>query len=147
MIRTMGAAALLSLAPALVREGQAPGPCGNTAITACTPELVAMVKRASAVLDSLSVLSTPPDAPAADRPVAVRFGTWLRDSSALLAAQAALARKGRGPSRPGAPPRNYAVETANHRNRLLAEAARFTFASKALEARHQAALSAIRALP
>jgi hypothetical protein len=140
----MGTAALLSLAPAFAREGQAPGPCSNAAITACTPALVATVKRVSAVLDSLSALSTPPDAPAADRPLAVRFGTWLRDSSTLLAAQAALARKARGAPKPGAARRDYLAETLALRDRLLAEAARFTFASKALEARHQAAMASIR---
>ena len=121
-------------------------PCRNPAVSSCTPALVAQVRRLGAVFDSLAALPTPRDASATDRPEAVRFGGWLRDASGRIAAHAALAHKSAAIFKGSAARIDYQAATAALRNRLLAEADKFTFTSGGLTARHEMAMNAIRNL-
>ncbi len=120
--------------------------CANRALSGCTPQLVATVSRVRAVLDSLGALPTPPDAPAADRPVAVKFSSWLRQSAERLAALAARANKKARPPAAGArtAPVGYPALAQALQLTLLAEAAKYSMVSNTLKTRHDIAMNAIR---
>ena len=119
--------------------------CANQTFTGCTPELVAAIMRVSAVLDSLGHLPTPRDAPAADRTVAVRFTSWLREASVRMGALGARARKPTRPPRPGSgkSPIPFGRQTLALQQRLLREAAQFKPTSRTLRTRHEIAVGTI----
>jgi hypothetical protein len=146
MMMQLGMTVLALSGPSTIGATRQASLCRNPAITACTPQLVTMVQRLSVTLDSLAGLQTPPDASAADRPTAVRFGTWLRDAAGRVSAQAAVARKSGSAPKPGAARANYFLDTVTLRNKLLAEADRFSFTSNGLKVRHDIAMNAIRNL-
>src|ERR1044072_3575969 len=115
--------------------------CANQTFTGCTPELVAAIMRVSAVLDSLGHLPTPRDAPAADRTVAGKFSTWLREASVRMGALGARARKPTPAPRPGSgkSPMEFGKALLTLQQRLLREGASFTLKSRTLRARHDLA--------
>jgi hypothetical protein len=120
--------------------------CANRTLSGCTPQLVATVSRVRALLDSLGGLPTPPDAPAADRPVAVKFSSWLRQSAERVAALAALANKSARPPAAGAraAPVPYSQRAQTLQQKLLAEAVKYSMISNTLKTRHDIAMNAIR---
>jgi hypothetical protein len=119
--------------------------CANQSVAGCTPQLVAAVMRLSGVLDSLGHLPTPRDAPAADRTVAVKFSTWLREASVRMGALGARARKPTPAPRPGSgkSPMEFGKALLTLQQRLLREGASFTLKSRTLRARHDLAIRAI----
>jgi hypothetical protein len=120
--------------------------CPNHALAGCTPELVAMVNRASATLDSLAALPTPSDASAVDRPIAVRFGAWLRQASARLARLGAEARKKRTAPLPGSGKSLtlFGQEMLALQTQLLKQGQQYEMATAKLKARHETAMNSIR---
>jgi hypothetical protein len=137
-----------ALAPAASTAARAQRPCANQSLAGCTPELVAGVMRVSAVLDSLGRLPTPPGTPAVDRPVEVKFTTWLRQAAARMGALGARARKAARAPLPGSGKSltPFGQETLALQQRLLAEGARFALTSPELRGRHDIAMNAIRSL-
>ena len=137
---------LLIITALAAAPGRAQGGCPNHALAGCTPELVAMVNRTSATLDSLATLPTPPDASAADRPIAVRFGAWLRQAAGRLARLVAEARKKKTAPLPGSGKAltPFGQETLALQARLLNEGQQYAMATTRLKARHEAAMSSIR---
>jgi len=131
--------------PVAASAGQ---PCANQTLAGCTTELVAGLLRVSAVLDSLGRLPTPPRAPAADRPVAVKFTAWLRHAAARMGALAAKARKTARAPLPGSGKSltPFGQQTLALQQQLLRESAQFTLTSPELKTRHDMALNAIRNL-
>jgi hypothetical protein len=123
-------------------------PCANQTLAGCTSELVAAMLRVSAVLDSLGRLPTPARAPAVDRPVEVKFTTWLRKAAARMGALAAKARKPAGAPLAGSgkPLTPFGQQTLALQQQLLKESAQFTLTSPELKVRHDVALNAIRNL-
>ena len=119
--------------------------CANQSFAGCTPELVASVMRLSAVLDSLGHLPTPRDASAADRTVAVKFSTWLREASVRIGKLGARARKATPAPPPGSAksPTLFGKEVLTLQQRLLREGTRYAPTSPTLRARHEIAISAI----
>ena len=136
------------LAPAAPAAAGAQRPCANLSLAGCTPELVAGVIRVSAVLDSLGRLSTPPRTPAVDRPVEVKFTTWLRQAAARMGALGARARKSVRAPLPGSGKSltPFGQETLALQQRLLTEGTRFTLTSPELKSRYDIAMNAIRSL-
>lgn len=128
------------------RPDPAQGGCPNLTLAGCTPALVAMVNRTSATLDSLATLPTPPDASAGDRPVAVRFGAWLRQAAGRLARLGAEARKKKAAPLPGSGKAltSFGQETLALQTRLLDEGRRYVMTTARLKARHEAAMNSIR---
>ena len=124
----------------------AQGSCANRTLSGCTPQLVATVSRVRGVLDSLGALPTPPDAPAADRPVAVKFSSWLRKSAERVAALAALANKSARPPAAGARtvPVGYPAQAQALQLKLMTEATKYSMVSNTLKTRHDIAMNAIR---
>ena len=120
----------------------------NQTLAGCTTELVAGLVRVSAVLDSLGRLPTPPRAPAADRPVAVKFTAWLRHAAARMGALAAKARKTARAPLPGSGKSltPFGQQTLALQQQLLQESTQFTLTSPELKTRHDMALNAIRNL-
>lgn len=148
MILRVAVLALGVLAPALPGVARAQQPCANQTFAGCTTELAAGVMRVSAVLDSLGRLPTPPRTPAVDRPVEVKFTTWLRQAASRLGALGAKARK---PARAPLPGSGrslvpFGQQTLALQQRLLRESAQFTLTSPELKARQDLAINAIRSL-
>ena len=139
---------LLIIAALAAPPVPAQGGCPNHALAGCTPELVALVNRASATLDSLARLSTPREASAGDRPIAVRFGAWLRQSSATLARLGAEARKKRMAPLPGSGKSltPFGQETLALQAQLLREGQQYEMKTAILRSRHEAAMNSIRNL-
>jgi hypothetical protein len=137
---------LLVIAALTVPPLPAQGGCPNHALAGCTPELVARMNRASATLDSLAALSTPREASAADRPIAVRFGTWLRQAAGKLARLGAEARKKRMAPLPGSGKSltPFGQKTLVLQAQLLKEGQQYEMVTAKLKARHQAAMNSIR---
>jgi hypothetical protein len=137
---------LLILAALSARPLPAQSGCPNHALTGCTPELVAMVNRASATLDSLAALSTPREASASDRPIAVRFGTWLRQAAGKLARLGAEARKKKSAPLPGSGKSltPFGQETLALQAQLLKEGQQYEMKTAILKGRHEAAMNSIR---
>jgi hypothetical protein len=139
-------ASLLILTLVAPPRGAAQADCPNHSLAGCTPALVAMVNRASATLDSLARLPTPSNASAADRPIAVRFGAWLRQAAARLARLGALARKQKAAPLPGSGKAltPFGQQTLALQARLLTEGQQYAMATAQLKVRHDAAMASIR---
>jgi hypothetical protein len=137
---------LLVIAALIVPPLPAQGGCPNHALAGCTPELVARMNRASATLESLAALSTPGEASAADRPIAVRFGTWLRQAAGKLARLGAEARKKRMAPLPGSGKSltPFGQKTLVLQAQLLKEGQQYEMKTAILKRRHEAAMNSIR---
>jgi len=137
---------LLILSAVTASPGQSQSACPNRTLAGCTLELVAMVNRTSTTLDSLATLPTPSDASAADRPVAVRFGTWLRQAAGRLARLGAEARKKKSAPLPGSGKSltPFGQATLALQARLLSEGQQYAMTTARLKLRHEAAMNSIR---